>query len=371
MSRLSLLAASLVFGAAVVGGTPGRAESGHEDPTNWDRRCSPCHSSHGVSGSKMLRSSGNDLCLECHDASAASPTQRARLGMSTSARPSDIRSELAKPYSHGRATCAECHSAHGSPLVSRGAVDALTIGEVRPSPKRGFDIEAELCLHCHGSRGTGGGDPHDLYQLFDPRNPSYHPVLAVGPAVDVPSLVAPLSTNSRLNCTNCHANDDPGGPRGPHGSRVRSLLGNTLNQLEGQPESATAYALCYACHDRQVVLQQDAFSEHSEHVVSERIPCSSCHDPHGATAARAMIRFNEPTSLTGVTPSSSGRLEFVDFGPGSGACYLTCHGENHDPLGYGAGFDEHGREMVPGLAKSRAVGTTRRPSSAPRNSTRQ
>ena len=370
MSRLSLLAAWIT--CAVLALCPSaQAASGHEDPTNWERRCSPCHRSHGIAGSKMLKAAGDDLCLDCHDAGSASPTQRARLGMSTSARPADIRSQLTKPYTHGRATCAECHSTHGSPLVTRGAVDALTVGEVRPSPRRGFDIEAELCLHCHGSRGTGGGDPHDLYELFDPRNLSYHPVLAVGPASDVPSLVSPLSTTSRINCTDCHANDDPGGPRGPHGSRIRSLLGNTLNQHEGQPESPTAYALCYACHDRQVVLEGDAFDDHREHVVDERIPCSSCHDPHGATAARAMIRFNEPTSLTGVTPSSSGRLEFVDLGMGSGACFLTCHGEDHNPLGYGAGFDESGRSLIPGLAMTRAPAPKRRPSAPPRSSIRQ
>jgi predicted CXXCH cytochrome family protein len=125
------------------------------------------------------------------------------------------------------------------------------------------------------------------------------------------------------------------------------MLGASMNTQEGQPESETAYALCYACHDRQIVLEQDAFPLHKEHVVGERIPCRSCHDPHGATSALALIRFNEPTVLTGVTASLSGSLSYESMGSGSGACFLTCHGVNHDPLGYGAGFDSKGLPLMP------------------------
>ncbi|MEJ2582877.1 MAG: cytochrome c3 family protein, partial [Acidobacteriota bacterium] len=190
---------------------------------------------------------------------------------------------------------------------------------------------------------------------------SYHPVLATGPARDVPSLRSPLSPNSRINCTDCHTNDDPAGPRGPHGSRLDFGLGAAMNRQEGQPESETAYALCYACHDRRIVLQSDAFPYHDEHVVDGRIPCNFCHEPHGVTSAPALIRFNESTVLTGVTASSSGVLAFEYLGLGSGACYLTCHGVDHNPLGYGVGFDDRGRSMLPKLSESEAVpGASRR-----------
>jgi len=39
-----------------------------------------------------------------------------------------------------------------------------------------------------------------------------------------------------------------------------------------------------------------------------------------------------------VRPSSSGRLEFIDLGQGSGQCYLTCHGMNHNPRQYPGGM---------------------------------
>jgi hypothetical protein len=122
-----------------------------------------------------------------------------------------------------------------------------------------------------------------------------------------------------------------------------------MNRQEGQPESESAYALCYACHDRRVVLELDAFPLHEKHVVDGRIPCGFCHDPHGATSAPALIRFNEATVITGVTASSSGMLGYEGLGFGSGACFLTCHGVDHDPLGYGAGFDSKGVPLVQGM----------------------
>ena len=346
MSRLPLVAVVAICIGAVAAG-PAGAFSGHQDPAKMVSSCTPCHSSHGVTNTPMLRAAGDEFCLACHSLRSADPQRKRSLGMSTSAHPADIESELRKPYPHRWALCQDCHSVHGVQSNRGGPVEPFTIGQVKASTKRGFDTEADLCLSCHGSRGVGGGDPHDLRALLDPRNPSYHPLLAVGPARNVPSLRAPLSTDARINCTDCHTNDDPNGARGPHGSRLEGMLGASMNTQEGQPESETAYALCYACHDRQIVLEQDAFPPHSEHVVGERIPCRSCHDPHGATSALALIRFNEPTVLTGVTASSSGNLSYESMGSGSGACFLTCHGVNHDPLGYGAGFDNKGLPLMP------------------------
>lgn len=348
MSRLPLVAFVVVCAGAVAP-CPVSAFSGHQDPAKMVSRCTPCHSSHGVSNTPMLREAGDEFCLGCHSTRSADPQRKRSLGMSTSAHPADIESELRKPYPHRWASCQDCHSVHGVQSVRRGLVEPFTMGQVKASPKRGFDTEADLCLSCHGTRGVGGGDPHDLRALLDPRNPSYHPVLATGPARNVPSLRSPLSTDSRVNCTDCHTNDDPAGPRGPHGSRQDGGLGTAMNQQEGQPESESAYALCYACHDRQVVLEQDAFPLHSEHVVDNRIPCNFCHEPHGATSALALIRFNEPTVLQGVTASSSGVLIYESLGTGSGACFLTCHGVDHDPLGYGAGFDSKGLPLVPDM----------------------
>jgi hypothetical protein len=105
---------------------------------------------------------------------------------------------------------------------------------------------------------------------------------------------------------------------------------------DGAEESAATYALCYDCHRREAVLESSVFPEHGEHIVEERASCATCHSPHGSLSHRALIRFGEQTTPGGVGPSGrTGRLAFLSTGPGSGACYLTCHGVDHAPETYG------------------------------------
>ena len=62
-----------------------------------------------------------------------------------------------------------------------------------------------------------------------------------------------------------------------------------------------------------------------------------CYTSKCSVENRALIRFGEETTVAGVSASmSTGTLEFVSDGPGSGACYLTCHGVDHGPEAYGS-----------------------------------
>ena len=63
-----------------------------------------------------------------------------------------------------------------------------------------------------------------------------------------------------------------------------------------------------------------------------------------------MIRIAEP-GTAGITPSlKTGRLAFVSDAPGSGACYLNCHGVEHGPQTYGAAaIPEQVRSSVPSM----------------------
>lgn len=329
-------------------GFPAAAQtSGHLRAGNLTRPCLACHKGHGVSGTPVLAKSGDDLCLGCHGPAARNDVTRAELGMGPGVNPADVATELRKPYTHGKARCLDCHSAHlAIPPPPPEADDGPASGLAKGSPRRGFASESELCLSCHGSRGPRGADPHDLGARFDPTNPSYHPVLAPGRSSSVPSLRVPLTESSLVNCTDCHGSDSPTGARGPHGSQHASLLRLPNPKQDNQPESPATYALCYRCHDREVVLKRDDFPLHDLHVSRERTACRTCHDPHGATNARALIRFNDASVIAEVAPSASGRVEFLSSGPGSGACYLTCHGKNHDPLGYGAGSSLDGIAFV-------------------------
>ena len=102
-------------------------------------------------------------------------------------------------------------------------------------------------------------------------------------------------------------------------------------------ESAATYALCYKCHSRTSILNDQSFTRHHLHIVDDRTPCSVCHDAHGISSSQGnstnnahLINFDKRF----VTPSSSGALRYESTGLNRGRCYLTCHGRNHNPESY-------------------------------------
>ncbi|HLP78313.1 MAG TPA: cytochrome C, partial [Candidatus Paceibacterota bacterium] len=244
--------------------------------------------------------------------------------------------------------CADCHNPHATKVqaatapAASGALTGVKGVNASGAVVNPLANEYELCFRCHAD-STARGTARVTRQVvqtntrleFQPSNLSYHPIEAVGKNSSVPSLISPWTASSRMFCTDCHNNNQgPGaggtGPKGPHGSAYVPLLERRLDLVDNQTESATIYALCYKCHSRTSILGNASFKEHSKHVTGERAACTTCHDSHGVTSATHLINFNK----TYVTPSSSGRLEFIDNGVNRGTCYLTCHGENHNPLSY-------------------------------------
>jgi hypothetical protein len=125
-----------------------------------------------------------------------------------------------------------------------------------------------------------------------------------------------------------------------HGSNVAPLLLARYDTIDNTPESASAYDLCYRCHDREGgngILEDRSFP-HNHHVVGARAPCSVCHDAHGIASTLGspvnnshLINFD----VTVVFPDPvSGGLEFVDTGTFSGSCTLLCHGQRHFEQAY-------------------------------------
>jgi hypothetical protein len=102
-------------------------------------------------------------------------------------------------------------------------------------------------------------------------------------------------------------------------------------------ESEAAYALCYKCHSRTSIINDESFKRHNRHLTRAAAPCSVCHDPHGISATQGNTTNN--SSLINfdtrfVSPNASGLLRFESTGTGSGRCYLNCHGIEHNPLAY-------------------------------------
>jgi hypothetical protein len=175
----------------------------------------------------------------------------------------------------------------------------------------------------------------------DPRNPSYHPIEEIGRNLDVPSLIFPMDEATIIYCTDCHAGDStaPGaGPRGPHGSNWPFLLEQEYTVADGTSESYQSYAMCYKCHDRNVILADRSFSEHREHIVDQNTPCSACHDPHGISTEQGNFANNTHLinfDISIVQPLDSAiEPEFVDEGVNTGTCSLVCHGREHIDVRY-------------------------------------
>jgi hypothetical protein len=156
---------------------------------------------------------------------------------------------------------------------------------------------------------------------------------------DVPSLMPGLNVNSLIYCTDCHNSDTSrraggSGPNGPHGSTYRPLLIARYDTTDNTSESATAYALCYRCHQRNAILSgQPPFASHKLHVADKHIPCSVCHDAHGLSSAQANVRNNSHLinfDTTVVLPHpTTGQLAYTNLGRRHGTCTLTCHNVVH------------------------------------------
>lgn len=316
--------------------------------------CASCHVGHGMSKTPMLPASEEELCYRCHGDPSEARQQVASGALSASARPQDIKSVFLKSSRHPvelgeihngaerlpamdrsqprHAECLDCHHHHysSSDRPFEGVKGVLASGMPTDEARR----EYEVCYKCHSTGVDVSFERGDISRKLDSGNPSYHPVHSAGKNPNVPSLLPPLSTTSVITCSDCHGNDDPSGPRGPHGSRFAPILvANYSTEVENF-EDPFQYDLCYRCHRRESILRDESFAYHSIHITGnsmEGIPgtsCATCHNAHGSDRYRNLIDFNpEVVSADPVT----GRLDY-ERSPSGARCFLSCHGVDHNPL---------------------------------------
>lgn len=339
----------------------------------------------------MTLSGEESVCLACHgdDSPRNEMISRGYLKVAGGVSFSNIAAELRKSYSHPTLTVqgvhqkfedlpervvnaarhAECVDCHNSHLTEKG------------NPYRGLkgrrvgnfiaDVEQEyqLCYRCHSESANLPGDSTDKHAEFKVSNPSYHPVEGEGKNTYVISLKEPYVAKkerpgdiSRITCGDCHGSDSQNGPRGPHGSNFPGLLKLNYQMEDGRPESAFAYELCYKCHDRTSILSNESFPYHALHIQGRvagqgGASCFACHDAHGSSQYQHLIRFDEETvrETTGretIVKEAVGRNTTVKdvtlwenrdgkrkydaqgYAARHGACYLNCHGVEHNPKEY-------------------------------------
>ncbi len=320
--------------------------------------CANCHDTHNANGKLRLLKYVNeeDNCLDCHDGNVAGK---------------NVQSQFAKPYKHDmyaytgvhdpaeavaptskHIECQDCHNPHASNATTATApfVNGFNNG-VTGINQSGNNVTVatntyEICYKCHAGNTwspTSGLtriiNQNNVRLEFDTSNPSFHPI--VGPRNNneiTSNLLSPNTASTVLYCTSCHASDNSSEPAGPHGSIYPYILKFQYETADFTRESANNYALCYSCHNRNnIINDNNTFKEHKKHIVKEDTPCSVCHDPHGISSTQGNSTNNSHliNFRTGiVTPSSSGALRYEDTGQGKGRCYLTCHGKNHNPKSY-------------------------------------
>ena len=293
-------------------------------------------------------------CLDCHNGNVAAK---------------NIQAQITKTYRHNvynytgihdpeentlvntiHGECVDCHNPHAANSTTASApnVKGFNIGvkgiNQSGNPVDPIQYQYELCYRCHTATPGMPASPtsrqisqNNVRLEFATTNPSHHAVVGPGANPNVPSLMSPWTTASQLYCTDCHASNGTGAPAGPHGSIYNQILKLQNLTADNTPESSAAYALCYSCHSRTSILEDNSFQKHHTHISDEGTPCNACHDPHGISSTQGnstnntnLINFD----LSIVSPSSSGILRFDDQGLYHGRCYLTCHGENHNPLTY-------------------------------------
>jgi predicted CXXCH cytochrome family protein len=328
-----------------------------------DNACENCHRPHTAPRPVRLLAQPEErnVCLVCHSGNVARANIEAEFAKA-SAHPIVASDGIHDPREDPRTmarhvTCVDCHNPHQ--VDGSTARPPMVTGRLRgvPGVNLGGQViveaafEYEVCFRCHGLRDQSTSrraarqdNTRNVRLEFAPGNASFHPVPGPGRNTTVSGLQAGLSAGSLIYCTDCHNTDGPRGlPRGPHGSRFEPILERNFRLDDPSPESPDSYALCYKCHSRTALLaNQSGPFPHEAHLIRARASCGVCHDAHGSRRNQHLINFllRDPSGKSVVRPSpTTGRLEYETprpgGGPGSGQCFLECHGLNHAPFQYG------------------------------------
>ena len=332
-------------------------------PSVSQNGCGNCHDMHSSGGyTRLLKTSPDEQnCLDCHNGNVASADRNIEAQLSKTYRHDvsgyDLVHEPNEPtllnLSQVHVECSDCHDPHQATGNSATAPEAMgAISGVQGVDQNGLakhpiQYEYELCFRCHSDYPVTASlisrkiEQANTRLEFSTSAVSFHPVETEGRNADVPSLIPPLSESSMLYCTDCHASNGTDVPGGPHGSIYPRLLKYQYETADYTPESYQAYELCYSCHNRSQLLNEDGDNVqddvHYLHVVESRTPCSVCHDPHGISNAQGnstnnthLINFdtNVVNSILG------GQIYFRDDGYRTGSCVLRCHNKGHNSRAY-------------------------------------
>lgn len=332
--------------------------------------CAHCHDQHASRISTATTpqnylgfTTPNTLCNDCHDGAPAATNIKTFFDTKTNTHnltgthfAGESRATLSSNIHVG---CTDCHNPHeaqsgaavgthtnvapgvltGAPAVNPSWVGAWTApsgfteGQIDGGT---YNYEWQVCFRCHSSYNTAlstwdngfGNNWTDAGLEFNTNNASYHPVVQLNPNRNTatagnssgqhgPVFVNGWTSNSTMQCSDCHSDETSGSPNGPHGSDISSLLIAPYNSDTGNATSQGD--LCFKCHDynaysyaatcpggygnctsfgsyktgfslsTDVSNTSKTFNLHVYHVARKQVSCTGCHlfRIHGAQAGVA------------------------------------------------------------------------------------
>jgi predicted CXXCH cytochrome family protein len=325
----------------------------HTDYTTvTENACENCHNPHNAGNPFRLMNylAEESNCLNCHNGNVASTNIQAQLGKmylhnvyNYDTDHHDANEDALVTNMH--VECEDCHNPHAvnnntaAAPAANGFLSGVQGIDQNGNPVDPIMYEYELCYRCHAYSPVKPASPtlRDIEQNnvlleFDPVNPSHHAVEGPGVNPDVPSLIPPLTESSIIYCSDCHASDGTSSPAGPHGSSYSQILKYNYIRTDYTTESPGSYELCYSCHNRNSILNDESFDLHNKHISEYRSPCNACHDPHGISSTQGNSTNHSHLinwDLGIVSPANNGMFRYESTGTFSGRCYLNCHGKNH------------------------------------------
>ncbi|RME91524.1 MAG: hypothetical protein D6766_11780, partial [Verrucomicrobia bacterium] len=354
------------------GGKHGSTKPADPDPEHRGA-CSNCHRVHGWPDAAdpaadyptLLVEREENLCYTCHDGTGpgsdvlASFRQRYTHPVNISGRHQPRESDGAAFGTANRhAECVDCHNPHrltaatgpvvapsASPAnqgVSRVAVSYAGVGQAsylfKDETAPGEVREYELCFKCHSGWTTQPAGQEDLALKLNPRNPSYHPVMAAGKNTNIRAgaFVNGWRGTSLTLCSDCHGSNNPSLP-GVHGSDFPHLLQASYTPSSSK-RTMSRTELCFRCHNYDTYANRSASNTvkgysrfnppafkkgHTFHVGEKRYPCYACHETHGSTTRPHLI----------VTGRSPGIRTYSETSTG-GSCNPSCHGNKTYKINY-------------------------------------
>ena len=331
--------------------------------------CGACHQPHASKYPKLLNSPGRDLCLRCHlsvgiQIESRSVVHKPVLGDCGVCHEPHANDRSSLLVSDPVALCTSCHeniakemegatSQHAAVTTKRSC---LNCHSPHASDRANLlkEEEKSLCLECHNTaiKLEDGTKLLNMKEVLE-HGKSLHGVIA------------------DRSCSICHQ---------IHGGGHRRLLTNEYPSDLYYPFSESTYALCFSCHDRQLVsldrtdgatgFRNGDENLHFVHVnrKDKGRSCRVCHDAH-AVDSEQHIRKDFPFGPKGwKLPIRYEQL------PDGGKCGAGCHQameySRTKPLVYPPhveGGNWNGAELVPGAKANPPADKPPDPSPAPAN----